>query len=804
MVILFNSRAVMIRLTLPSVCLFWGGIIFMLLMSGLFSPTLFAQQRISPSTQLLIHEWNAYSAVAGLAKQSGPMPSSMLRDYLIYPTEKGYYINALMEVEAQAGLMAKCQKIGIIVQTQAQSIWSVHVPVEVLNQVAQWPEIRFLSIDTPPQQLCDKEALMMANVDQVHQGLGGLPNAFNGEGVVVGIVDADYDLTHPIFAGSDKKPAISRVWSMGATGTPPAGFSYGAEWKTADEMLTAQTDKMPAWTNSHGIHVAGIAAARGNNNAERVGVAPKSDLVLVSYPSPYRWKVDSLLDRGPTSIRFGHSALLDAARYILDYAGSQSKPAVVNYSLGYPIGPRDGTDMLSKGLDNLTSAGKIIVASAGNSGDTTWHIRHTFQANDTVKSLSQFGNHEDQWLAIYDIWGSGDACFGLDFYLPDLSQRQAMRRTYCIAPNAPAVFDTVIYNRETLYVKIAGNHPSESTNQKGNIYCVIRVDTRRREPATRIGLWLTAPSGSQFDLWNTGFGDPQPFNDGSAWGDSALPKHSSGDNLMSVFDPANGRQVIAVGAYSNRNTWRSIDGVTLTPELLRAAPVGAIARFSSIGPSSDGRIKPDICAPGAYLLSGVSSFTYDFDNQQNRFFMPFREEFNGRQYPYAYYPGTSMAAPFTAGVIALMLQANPGLSVNQVRDILQQTAIQDTFTGTIPAGGNNQWGGGKVNALAAVQSALNTVSRDSDNWLSRAILLYPNPVSGGDDILYLQFGESLSVGTFSISIHDALGREVRKQSHLVNAANANAKIDVETLPTGLYSLTVRTKNEQAHFKWIKH
>jgi subtilisin family serine protease len=54
----------------------------------------------------------------------------------------------------------------------------------------------------------------------------------------------------------------------------------------------------------------------------------------------------------------------------------------------------------------------------------------------------------------------------------------------------------------------------------------------------------------------------------------------------------------------------------------------------------------------------------------------------------------------TSGIIALMLQANPNLSPTQVRNILSQTAILDTFTGALPQQGLNTWGHGKSMPIA--------------------------------------------------------------------------------------------------------
>ncbi|MFZ5351165.1 MAG: S8 family serine peptidase [Bacillota bacterium] len=100
--------------------------------------------------------------------------------------------------------------------------------------------------------------------------------------------------------------------------------------------------------------------------------------------------------------------------------------------------------------------------------------------------------------------------------------------------------------------------------------------------------------------------------------------------------------------------------------------------FSSRGPTADGRIKPDIAAPG-YNITAAKANTSS---------------------SYVSYSGTSMATPFTAGTAALMLDANPGLTPSQIRDKLTATALDWG-----PSGKEVDYGFGRLDAYAAVKSA---------------------------------------------------------------------------------------------------
>lgn len=134
----------------------------------------------------------------------------------------------------------------------------------------------------------------------------------------------------------------------------------------------------------------------------------------------------------------------------------------------------------------------------------------------------------------------------------------------------------------------------------------------------------------------------------------------------------------------------------------KAITVGAVdkskrvASYSSRGPTSDGRTKPDLVAPGTTIVSTLPPVTSS---------APLAILGGGAETLfYGARSGTSMAAPHVAGVVALMLEANSDLAPDEVRRILLATA-QDLGE----SGPDDATGFGFVNAVAAVQ-----VARDPD------------------------------------------------------------------------------------------
>jgi len=148
--------------------------------------------------------------------------------------------------------------------------------------------------------------------------------------------------------------------------------------------------------------------------------------------------------------------------------------------------------------------------------------------------------------------------------------------------------------------------------------------------------------------------------------------------------PAAARQAITVGAAAE---WSSAS------EALGESDGVYLAPFSSRGPTADGRVKPDLVSPGVSIIaayidpSGSGAFGCINDC-------------------YTALSGTSMATPFTAGMIALMLEANPALTPPMVSSTLSATARDRGPLGTSGAAlKDNNWGYGLVDGYAAVAEA---------------------------------------------------------------------------------------------------
>lgn len=140
-----------------------------------------------------------------------------------------------------------------------------------------------------------------------------------------------------------------------------------------------------------------------------------------------------------------------------------------------------------------------------------------------------------------------------------------------------------------------------------------------------------------------------------------------------LYPPANDPFVITVGATDDNGTADTTDDV--------------YPSFTSWGATSDGFQKPEIAAPGVNIISTIASAQASLAKQYGDHLV------GSKPYHYFRMSGTSMAAPIVAGTVALMLQAQPALNPDQVKQCL-------TATATALPSNRSRWG--EVNAYNAV------------------------------------------------------------------------------------------------------
>lgn len=505
----------------------------------------------------------------------------------------------------------------------------------------------------PAHRALSTESLQDIDAVAVQEG-NGLPFPMRGKGVLVGVVDTGVDLTHPAFRRADGSSRVVAYWDQDAAqGPSPAAYGYGQECNatTIAQGSCSLTDQV-----GHGTHVAGIAAGSSPAN----GVATEADIAVVSSNDFTR--------------------LADAVGYLMALADTRDQPLVVNVSVGGQYGPHDGRTPLEVYLDDMARPGRIVVAAAGNDGASSVHVGATLGATPVRVQLEGLPVETDTQTLV-EFWSTAKA--QVDAAAELWIGGKLVAALPLGAGASESVHGSLSYANALLADISFANEPA---NDHGLVRHAFVFDRSQASYLPQGGMLVVRLAGegevqgwiSQSDYTS---GDS---HFGAGLGDGWL----SGNGQSSISVPATAMKVIAVGSYTVRTSWVSQDEGT---QALGDVQLGTLSPFSSQGPTGFPDLtgfKPDLCAPGSVIVSArAASVPESADTVSNHLMVM---------------QGTSMAAPHVAGVVALMLQANPRLDPRQVRDLLRQSSRTDGATGTTP---NYAWGYGKLDALSAVQLA---------------------------------------------------------------------------------------------------
>lgn len=579
------------------------------------------------------------------------------------------------------------------------------------------------------------------NVDSVYLGLD-LPEAYKGDSVIIGVTDWGFDYTHPTFYDTSMTHyRVLRAWDQFKTSGPaPEGFSYGTEWIGQEQLIAAQCDTSNIYGHHyHGTHVAGIAAGSGAGTAYR-GVAPNAELLFCSF-------------------RPDEQSAIDAFQWMYDVAQQEHKRLVINMSWGiYWMDNLVGTGIVGQKMQELSDLGVVFVTSGGNNGDVNFHLRHTFD-NDTVRTRMLFppdNGSSDYWGSSISMTNSPGQPFSFSL---------KVRNNHYEILSATPFYSTASEDlHEESFLVVEGDTIPYivdviANNEAGRSQARIRVK-KVTKSTWRFGLTAVA-QGGEFHAWNlaeltTGVG-----NWGGRFQSVNIPTWVGGDASYGCGAPALVQCAITVAAHQPRymNSDTSYVG-------------GSICAFSSIGPTIDGRDKPDISAPGYNIGSALNSYADENVSSVQSI------EYNGRTYKFGRLSGTSMSSPFTAGVAALLLQANPSLTPEQLKSCLIFTATHDEYT---EAGGMTRFGHGKVNARQAILGALYHSGTQEFENSSNQFTIFPNPAS---DVVFISTPNSK--GTAEVSLYDLSGR-ILQHSILRQGVN---HIDLNDCPNGCYILRI--------------
>ncbi len=702
--------------------------------------------------------------------------------YSLNEIDNNIFVGAFLKIDKETFQKNNVESLGVKLNTEAGNFFTALIPINTLESLFEVEGIVSVEIAEKVHSTMDS-ARALTNVNQVHAGTG-LPQAYTGNGVIVGVIDGGFDYTHPTFRNlnNSQLTRISKVWEQSGVTTAP--MSYGTEYVGSPAILNRMRDKI---NQSHGTHVAGIAAGNGGaSNSIYKGVAYDSEIVLVS---------TNMTDLG----------ILNGINYIFQQATLQVKPAVINMSIGKHIGPHDGTSYFDSMCNNLVGPGKLLVGSAGNEGSDEIHLSKTFSSTNNISYsfIDNFlqNNLNTNGVSLIDVWGEVGKNFEISVNVVKIVNNQIQLISYTpyynTAINNPSIVTTLQDSDSTNPVDITQIEvltETNSTNQKP--HAMVFINNSAQDDNNHYILFEIKSSNGTVNSWITPLNpDLTNSNRPVKFTNFSIPNtlYVNGDTNMTIGEVGGtGNSIISVGAYTSKNTYTAFNGTTVNngpiPSIDFPGVLGSIASFSSKGPTVDGRFKPDITAPGNVIASSVSRFdsNYVLTSPKTVSYLT-----NGtNNWLFGMMQGTSMSSPMVAGIIALWLQAKPNLTVAQIKTILQNTSITAGL-GSLP---NNTWGSGKIDALVGVQYINQFLNIDTfDN--SNSFVVYPNPTTSK---IFITSKEN--VGTYEM--YNTLGQKVGEGAF--NDSLDDKELDLSNLTNGLYILNIKGINFNKTVKIIKN
>lgn len=675
-----------------------------------------------------------------------------------------------------------------------------------------------------------------AGTDVIHEGGDGLPKAYTGKGVIAGIVDQGMDPNHINFLDADGENRIKylSVMRYNAMGTGLAPVYYGEDIRDAAPLSEFSTDDQSAY---HGTHTLGIMAGGYKGDVEvSEGLSATGSSKIKKTANPY-YGVATGSDLAVSCGLLTDVCIASGIEQMYYYASEyKNMPVVYNLSLGSNVGPHDPKSIMSSFLDIIGDMA-IICVSAGNEGDAKASLSKTL-ANDgeTIKTFvnphvyrytpdGTTAETQNTWrYGQIGVYGDDDTEFSLRVvvyrrsrgyrvaYEMPATAKDGNMTYYWTSANSNAAATDVIAPSNTPFAQYfdgyvaVGCDLDPATNR---YYCTIGMDLldkvenykdasgNDRDAELLIGIEVVGKAGHRYDFYSDALT--------VSFDNYGVDGFTDGSRNGTISDMAVGHNIISVGSYNTRQEWYTLDGARPSYPGDGFRP-GYVSDFSSFGTLADGRNLPHVCAPGAAIISSISTpyLEYVTDQLAAQNGVKLTEEMRREYYEYlnsaratdangkAHYwkqeVGTSMSTPFVAGNIALWLEADPTLTVQDVKDIIARTAVRDEY---VEAGDPVQWGAGKFNALAGLKevirnSGIGSVGADGRN--DRLMV-----TMAGDNVFNVFVGEATSVDATLTSMSGAC---------MLRASSAGDELtlDASSLPAGIYVLSANGHSQKVAVK----
>ncbi|MEM7283798.1 MAG: S8 family serine peptidase [Pseudomonadota bacterium] len=446
----------------------------------------------------------------------------------------------------------------------------------------------------------------------------------------------------------------------------------------------------------HGTVSLGIAASNGRAfaNGKYRGIAPEADLIVVKYTSE---GAPAHGNQPPES--FLVACFEDAMDWIDEKIDELGQPAVALGNFGVQYGPMDGTSAVSRKIDQifgLDRPGRIWVEGVGDEGDKDNHAGGSY--SNGADTLIPFSISDTATYRM-SLWYDGNFPAQISVELSNGTVVGPI--TQGNAANQNGIF---------IQHYIPGTEFYEWNSTSGD--GAVLIDVGGFAGTGNLRIRSTIPGTGTFDAYG-------PFSDNLTFTNLLVPGR--------MADIGTTKSAITLGAYVNKVDYVDIDGVPRTVN--NEGLTNEVWTGSSQGPTRDGRLGVDVMLPGHNLFASFGQTSYWTTFRSN--LVEDGGGFYGRQ------GAVSGAAPILQGAVALMLQVNPELTARQAREIIRETAVRDSETGSAP---NTQWGYGKMDVYAAAMEATGQANAP------RLLSVVPDTNNNGaDEVAAIQVNDTASI-----------------------------------------------------------
>lgn len=660
---------------------------------------------------------------------------------------------------------------GCHVLAQWGNVCIATIPMKKVASLSLMPEIKRIEAHLDKSCTMDS-AVIQVNALPVYEGRN-LPQAFTGKGVVMGIMDIGFDLTHPNFYNAQMSEyRIKALWDQISPDTLLSSLPVGRDYVGKDELL-ALGCSFDGHDQTHGTHTLGIAAGSGGEGVPMSvpgkyhGMAYESDICLVANATTEN---QSLI--APSQLyKFTYAMDALGFKYIFDYADQVGKPCVISFSEGSNQDFEGGDVLYNEILDSLTSVpGHIIVSSAGNNG----HLPYYMHKPVGKESSGFFVNSERNY--VYHIAKSKENfLFRTNIYEGKKNPTHVDVSTEQVLSQPDSTFIDTLDVAGKRYVLMIGGYRSCYNPDEICYDWMIKkydtvddgyVDSEKMIGTENYLSYQVIGRDAEVEMYH---------GVGNMYACEVDPRLADIEYTHSINSPSCSESVISVGATINHTYSVDLNGKKVN---LTHAPIGSLAFYSSIGPTFDERIKPDVVAPGSNVLSSYSSFYEEKHPDATDVVVSdvARFEYKGRTYSWNNNAGTSMSSPVVGGAIALWLEANPSLTRKDVMEIIRKTSTPLDEEHAIP---NNYWGYGEIDVYKGLLAAMQV---DDIKGLIKHQPRSARIGTNGHAVLISFDGDVMQ--PFAVSIFNTEGvclKNVKK-----NEGRRNYEVNVSFLPKGIY------------------